>query len=221
MRIIRALLIVVLIGIAAIIVYAGWGKTGPNQFEAALNPGGTVVMDLAAGGYLVRGTPENKVRVEVDSGDNRNLRCVVTGEGTNVKVEVDGKPDNFHATIYVPERSNLQIDQTIGDLLISNVEGNKNVSLGIGRLRLEVPANAPLPTFDGTVMIGGLRSGSWHVEKGGFFRNYYSSSSAPYSIKAQVDIGDLETIAVSPVVVSQPQQAGDTDKDVTDEDSQN
>jgi len=221
MRAVRVLLIVILVCIVTVIVYAGWKKSGPNQTEAPFNPGGKISLDLSAGGYNIRGTAENKIRVELNSGNTREVRCRMRVNGSNAKVEIEGPSNNFHATIYIPQRSDLTVDQTIGDLVVSNVEGNKNLGLSIGQMQVEVPSNAPLPSFDGTIIIGDLRAGNWHVEKGGFFRGFNTQSSSPYSIKAHVDIGDLEVIDVSPKAVdSHAQKSEDADDDVSDKDSQ-
>lgn len=222
MRAVRVVLIVILVGIVAEILYAGWKKGGPNQFEAAFSPGGRISLDLSAGGYYIRGTSENKIRVELDSGEARDVRCHVNVDGTHAKVQLEGPSNNFHATIYIPQRSDLVVDQTIGDLMVSNVEGNKELGLNIGQLQVEVPVNAPLPNFDGSVIIGDISAHNWHVDKGGFFRGFISRSSGPYSIKAHVDIGDLEVIDVNPAASpkageSHSQKSEDADDDVSDE----
>jgi len=193
MRSARVALPVVIVGALVIIIaYVGWRHGGPNQFEAAFTPGGKVALDLSAGGYNIRGTPENRIRVEIDSHDIRDVRCNIDVSGTSAKVILEGPSNNFRATIYVPQRSDLKVDQTIGDLVVTNVEGNKDLGLNIGRLQVEVASGAAQPSFDGSVNLGSLRAGPWNVEKGGFFRDYATKSASPYAVRAHVDIGDLE-----------------------------
>src|SRR5579884_3656901 len=193
MRAFRILLLISLVVVAATILYAGLQRRGPNRFEAPVSPGSKVALDLSAGGYQVRGTSEDKVRVQIDSGEADEVHCHITPSGAKTKVELDGPNNNFHAIIYVPQRSDLEVNQTIGDLVISNVEGNKNLALGIGRMELQLPS-ATTHSFDGTVLLGSLRADTWHVEKGGFFRGYQTRSSGAYAINAHVDIGDLEVV---------------------------
>jgi len=220
MRILRVFSIFILVAVIAVIGYAGFQKNGPDQFEAAFNQGGKIALDLSAGGYEIRGTTDNKIKVEIDPGETREVHTTVNVSGTTAKVTVEGPSNNFHATIYVPQRSDLQIDQTVGELIVSNVEGNKNAALGIGRMQLEATSGPQLPSFDGTVLLGALKANAWHIEKGGFFRGYDTRSSSPYSIKAHVDIGDLEVIDVSPRLSdSHSQKSGHADNNVSDEDS--
>jgi len=186
--------ILIVIGLVAFVAYAGWSRGGPNQFETAFNPGGTVTLDLSAGDFRVEGTADNKIRVETNYTDRGEVRCLMDVSGANAKVQIEGPNNNFHAIIYVPQRSDLNVDQTIGHLLVRNVVGNKNLGLDIGKMEIEIPKDAPLPNFDGGVIIGALHPNQWHIEKGGFFRSFNSSSSSHYSIVAHLDIGDLSTL---------------------------
>jgi hypothetical protein len=222
MRVVRILLIALLVGIVTVMVYAGWKKGGPNQLEIAFNPGGKVSLDLSAGGYEITGTTENKIRVRLDPGDTREVTCHIRVNGSNANVEIDGPSNKFRATIFVPQRSDLTVDQTIGDLVVTNVEGNKKLGLNIGQIQLEEDRGASLPSFAGSVIIGDLRAEPWNVEKGGFFRGFNThSSGSPYSINAHVDIGDLKVIdRHGNIGESHAEKSGDTDNDVSDKDSE-
>lgn len=220
MRFVRVVLIAILIGIVGIIVYAGWKKGGPNQVEAAFVPGGKIAVELSAGGYEIRGSDENRIRVELRPNETREVTTHVRVQGSRAKVEIDGPSDNFHATIYVPQHSDLQVDQSVGDLVVRNVEGNKKLGLGIGHMQLEIDSSVPLPSFDGGIVIGDLSAPSWHVDKGGFFRSIDTrSASSPYLIKARVDIGQLELVHSNPLRDSHAKQGGNVDENVSDQDA--
>ncbi len=211
-----------LVVVFALVLYAGWDRGGhrPDQFEGTFNPGGRIQLDLSAGGYRIRGTTDNVIRVAPDM-SHGEVHCKMEIDGSNARVSVEGPSNHFTATIYVPQRSDLRVDQTIGDMEISGVQGNQNLSLAIGRIQVEVPDSAPTPSFDGSVMLGGLRATTWRIQKGGFFRSFYAGANgSPYAIKANVDIGDLETSSFVPSVGTlHPQQSGNADEDVSDQDS--
>lgn len=213
--------VVFLVVVFGLVLYAGWERHRPDQFEAAFNPGGTIKFELPAGGYRIKGTTDNVIRVSPDM-SRGEVHCQMTVNGTNAKVLVDGPSDHFTATIYVPQRSDLTVDQTIGDMEISGVQGNENLSLAIGHIRVEVPDSAPVPRFDGSVLLGDLNAGNWHVNKGGFFRSFYSdANNSPYTIHASIDIGQLETSSFVPSMGTlHPQKSGDADEDVSDQDSE-
>ncbi len=202
--------ILVVICLVALVAYAGWRRGGPNQFETAFNPGGSITLDLSTGDFRVEGTSDNKIRVETNYSDRGEVRCLMDVSGANAKVQIDGPNNNFRATIYVPQRSDLNIDQTIGHLMVRNVVGNKNIGLDIGKMEIEIPKDDPLPNFDGAVIMGALHPYQWHVEKDGFFRSFNSRSSSPYSVVAHLDIGDLSTFEGA----SHPQQPENSGHDV-------
>jgi hypothetical protein len=220
MKAARIASVVFLVGVFVLVLYAGWERHQPDQFEAAFSPGGHIALQLSAGGYLIKGTADNVIRVAPDM-TRGQVHCRMTVSGNQAKISVDGPQNNFKATIYVPQRSDLTVDQTIGDLEISGVKGNQNLSVAIGRIQVEVPDSAPRPGFDGSVMMGSLRANAWNVNKGGFFRSFYAGANgSPYTIKANIDIGDLETSSFVPSVGTlHSQQSGQTDEDVPDQDS--
>lgn len=199
--------ILIVICVVALVAYAGWRRGGPNQFETAFNPGGTVTLDLSTGDFRVEGTADNHIRVEPNLTNRGEVRCLIEVSGANAKVQVDGPNNNFHATIYVPQRSDLNVDQTIGHLLVRNVIGNQNLGLDIGKMDIELPKQDTLPNFEGGVIMGALHPNPWHVEKGGFFRSFSSRSSSRYSVVAHLDIGDLSTYE-STSYPQQPEDAG-------------
>src|SRR4051812_29836061 len=113
MRARRIVTIVFTVFIFAAILYAGWGRPGPNSFEAAFQPGGKVVMDLSIGEFSVRGSDDNMVRVAVNPTDLPQVHSEVTVNGTRAKVKLEGPSNNFSAVIYVPRNSNIRATQTI------------------------------------------------------------------------------------------------------------
>ena len=199
--------ILVVIALVALVAAAGWRRGGPNQFEAAFNPGGTLTLDFSTGDFRVEGTSENQIRVAPNYTDRGEVRCFIDVNGSNAKVQIEGPNNHFRAVVYVPQRSDLNVNQTIGHLLVSNVVGNKNLALAIGQMDIEFPNDEPLPNFEGGLIIGDLHPTHWRVEKGGFFRSFSRSSSSPYSITAHVDIGQLTTTEIAPSHVQQTEDA--------------
>jgi hypothetical protein len=220
MRVVRSLAVILLVVVFGVILYAGWQRHGANRTDIAFVSGGKVELDLSAGGYTIKGSPENRIRVEVDPHEARDVRCQMSSSGNRAKVRIEGPSNNFRATIYVPQRSDLQVDQTVGDLRVENIEGNKRLSLNVGQMQVDVPSSTPAPSFEGSITIGDLAATAWHVEKGGFFRDFTSYSSGPYRISAHVDIGRLEVADFSgQSAVSHAGQTSDADEDVPEQDS--
>jgi hypothetical protein len=188
----RMMLVVFGVLACAAILFLGWRRSGPNNFQAAFQPGGTVDCDLSIGGYEIRGSNENQIRVEVDPADLASAHAEVHVNGNRATVRVDGPPDNFHAVIFVPQQSHIKANQTIGELKIVNVEGDKYVGLNIGHIRIDMPETDKIKSVDAGVGIGSVRAGPWHTGKGGFFRSFRAGGQGSYTVNAHLDIGDIE-----------------------------
>ncbi len=188
----RVVAIVFGVVVCAVVLLLGWSRQGPNTYQAAFQPGGTVDLDLSVGGYEIRGTGDNQVRVEIDPYDLGTAHSEVHVNGNKATVRLDGPTDNFHAVIYVPQQTNLKAIQTIGELRIVNVEGDKDVGLNIGHIRIDMPGTEKIKSVDAAVSIGNVRAGPWRIGKGGFFRSFRAGGQGSYRVNARLDIGDIE-----------------------------
>jgi hypothetical protein len=188
----RVLGIAFVVIVFAIVLYAGWKRPqGPSTFEAAFQPGGTVNLDLAVGRFAIRGTDENQIRVAIDPSDARYVHSTVLVNGTTANVKLKGPSNNFGATIYVPKQVNLNVTQTVGQMRIVNVEGDKNVGLNVGQIIIPMPEDTQWKRVDADVNIGSVNARPWHTEMGGFFRSFHASGQGAYSISAHLDIGEI------------------------------
>jgi hypothetical protein len=176
----------------ATVLFLGWRRDTTNTFEAPFQPGGEITADLSIGGYTIRGTTDNVIRVEVDPSQLPDVRSEVKVNGTSAKVVVEGPTHNFSATIYVPQRSNIKAFQSIGQLRLVNVQGNQSLSLNIGQIQVELPDPAKLKSVNAFARIGEVHAIPWHRGHGGFFPSFRANGTGPYSVYATVDIGQVE-----------------------------
>ncbi len=178
--------------VSAGVLYAGWQKHGPTSYQIAFQPGGTVDLDLSAGGYTIRGISENQVRVEIDPADLPYSHSEISVNGSIAKVSVSGPASNFNATIYIPQQSNLRVSQTLGELRVVNVDGNEDLGLNIGQIEIPVSDKSQLKSVSASVMIGSVSADAWGEGKGGFFRSFHAGGHGNYAVKAHLDIGDIQ-----------------------------
>lgn len=178
--------------VCAVVISLGWRHAGATSYQSAFLGGGTIDLDLSVGGYEIRGTANNEIKVEVDPSDQQATHSEIQVNGNKATVRVDGPGDNFHAIIYVPQQSHLKVNQTLGELRITNVEGDKYVGLNIGQIRIDMPPAEKMKSVDAAVTIGSVRAGPWRTNKGGFFRSFRAGGQGPYTVNAHLDIGDIE-----------------------------
>ena len=186
-----AIVLFVFVVVGVIIVAGARRVNAPNTFQAAFPPGGQVSMDLTAGGYEVRGTSDSQIKVECNSFDLSEVHSDINVSGASARVQVSGPSNDFRAVIYVPQRTDLDVNQSVGELRVRNVEGNKDVDLGIGNLSIEIPRKEDYRSVETSVSIGDNSASPWHIGKGGFLRTIYTSGQGKYKLSAHVSIGKV------------------------------
>ena len=93
--------------------------------------------------------------------------------------------------IEVPERSDLFVRLTAGDLRIEDIRGNKDVELYAGDARIDVGRAEDYHTVDASVWAGDIHAAPFHVSKGGLFRSFDWSGKGPYRLHAKLKAGDI------------------------------
>ena len=140
---------------------------------------------------MIRGTPDNRISIELNPSQAPHVRAGIKIEGNHARIDVSGPEHNFQATIYIPQRSDLVISQSVGDLRIQAVEGNKDIDLNVGSLKVDVPKAADYGEVDATVRIGSLKAPAWNAQRDGFFRSLQTHGQGKYSLNAHVGVGDM------------------------------
>jgi hypothetical protein len=162
-----------------------------SSIERDFVSAGRIDLHLSAGGYLIRGTTDNRISIELSPSQAPHVRADIKIDGNRARINVSGPEHNFQATIYIPQRSDLVINQSVGDLRIQSVEGNKDVDLDVGSLKIDVPKAADYGSVDATVRIGSLKAPAWNAQRDGFFRSLQQHGQGKYSLNAHVGVGDM------------------------------
>lgn len=163
--------------------------------ERAFASNGRVTMDLSAGEYHITGTSDNRIRLDwsVRSGvPLSDVRARADVRGLEATLTTDG-PDNdgLKGTIQVPARTDLDVYLTAGELTLANVEGNKNVRVQAGELRIDVGRPEDYRRVRASVWVGDLNAGPFNVSKGGFFRSFNWTGAGPYQLHARLKAGEI------------------------------
>jgi hypothetical protein len=158
--------------------------------------GGTIRIHLEGGGYTITpGESENIVvtcRAETEE-QLKRVRVEIKPTATSADIYVSETPhNNFRATIEVPRRSNLWARLSAGDLDVEGVEGDKNLEVRAGRLRIDVPHPEVYGHRDASVTTGSIESSAFDVSKGGLFRSFEQQGPGKYRLHAHVMSGEID-----------------------------
>jgi hypothetical protein len=170
--------------------------SGQHSVRQEFVSGGTVRLHLEAGGYTI--TPGDSENIVVDwrapSAEKlKRVRVEIKRTGTSADVYVSETPNNnFEATIEVPRRSNLWVRLSAGELIVQDVEGDKDVRVFAGSVQIEVPHPEQYGYREASVMTGSIDASAFDVSKDGLFRSFEQLGPGKYRLHAHVLTGEIE-----------------------------
>ena len=170
-------------------------RTSAPDLERKFGQGGQIRLDLSAGDYTITGTPADTLRIRwrTRHSDDR-VRATAEVRGTKANVRVNGPRNDFHVTIEVPQRSDLDLDLSAGDLKIRGIEGNKALSMWAGDVTIEAGSTDLYRRVDASVRFGDLDARLFGVSKGGIFRSFNWTGKGKYTVRASLFAGDLKLV---------------------------
>lgn len=170
----------------------------PAHIERAFPSGGSVGLDLSAGGYVIRGTPDEVIRVRWrtrSDSDAARVANEVVVEGKSATIRTRGPRDGFTVEIDLPQRTDIDLNLSAGDLKVRGLEGNKAVSMWAGDALIEVGNPDLYRQVDATVRMGDLTLQPFGLgNTGGLFRSRSWTGPGQYTIKASLTAGDLKLV---------------------------
>jgi hypothetical protein len=166
-----------------------------ESLERAFSQNGRIRMDLSAGDYHISGSPDNRIRLEWSlrdadqlprvraKADVRDLEATITTEAPSNK--------GLKVAIQVPKQADLYVRLTAGDLRIDGIQGNKDVEMHAGDVRIDVGRAEDYRNVDASVWAGDITAPPFQVNKGGLFRSFDWRGKGPYRLHAKLKAGDL------------------------------
>jgi hypothetical protein len=166
-----------------------------ESLERRFSQNGRIRMDLSAGEYLISGSPDTRIRLEWsvrDADQLANVHARADVRDQDARITTDG-PNNkgFRVAIQVPQRADLYVRLTAGDLRIEGIQGNKDVELHAGDVRIDVGRAEDYHDVDASVWAGEIHAAPFRVFKGGLFRSFDWRGKGPYRLHAKLKAGDL------------------------------
>jgi len=170
--------------------------------EQAFVSGGDIQFDLSAGDYDFTSSPDNHLRVswrwEDSQSSRRGLSPVVKAQinvkGRNATVTTDGPHNNIHYLVEVPKSANLVVRLSAGDLRIAEIEGNKDVQIHAGDVRIAVGDPQRYSQVDLSVKAGDLNAQPFGGSKDGLFRSFHWTGKGTYQLRVHLDAGDVNLV---------------------------
>jgi hypothetical protein len=170
--------------------------SGQHSVRQEFVSGGTIRLHLEAGGYTISpGDSENiVVTCRADSEEQlKQVKVAIKRAGTSADVYISETPhNNFQAAIEVPRSSNLWARLSAGELVVEDVEGDKNVQVLAGRIQIDVPHPEQYGHRDASVLTGSIEASAFDISKGGLFRSFDQHGPGKYRLHAHVITGEID-----------------------------
>src|SRR5262249_12697356 len=107
-------------------------------------------------------------------------------------LELHGGPDrDMHVSIEVPHNTSLFVRMSAGNLDLSQVAGDKDVSLRAGELTIAIGDPKEYSRIPASVLSGGLEAPPLGESHGGLFRSFTRQGPGRFKLAAHVTAGDL------------------------------
>lgn len=166
------------------------------------------VRDFVAGGMVHMRLPVGDIHIT--RGDNNQIRLHYTIKSkhesqmkdAHVDIEIRDRDANidFHAPasgntqfdveLQVPENTNLDVHDKVGDLTVGDVEGDKDLDLGVGNIRVSV-ARSTYHLVRASSGIGDVNGNGYGESSGWLGKTLKYQGEGKYELRAHVSVGDI------------------------------
>jgi hypothetical protein len=159
--------------------------------------GGFVHVRLTVGDMHIRRGDSNKIslRYTVKSGHERNVkeaRVDFDVHGNNATIEFhapSGGNTQFDVELEVPQKTNLDVHDKVGDVTVENVEGDKDLNLGVGDIRVDNGREYRL--VNASAGIGDVHGDGYGETSGWLGKTLKYHGDGKYELRAHVGVGDI------------------------------
>jgi hypothetical protein len=93
--------------------------------------------------------------------------------------------------VQVPSPSDVKIRLAAGELRLTAIEGNKDISMSAGEMHVQVDDPAQYGRVSSSVRIGDIKASAFGGYKSGFFRHFEFKGQGKYSLNATLGAGDV------------------------------
>jgi hypothetical protein len=166
------------------------------------------VRDFVAGGMLHVRLPVGDLRITRGGSNQIRLHYTVKSnreskvKDSRVDFDIHGRDAeiDFHAPtigntqfdveVEVPQNTNLDIHDKVGDLTVKDINGDKDLELGVGDIRVEVERST-YHLVHASTSIGDVNGNGYGESSGWLGKTLKYHGDGKYELRAHVGVGDI------------------------------
>jgi len=161
--------------------------------------GGYVRVRLNVGDLHIKRGDSTKIRLEytVKSRRESNVkeaRVDFNIKGNDATVEFHaptGGNTQFDVELEVPVSTHIDVHQKVGDLTVDSIEGDKDLNLGVGDIRVSA-GHSGYRLVNASTGIGDVNSDGYGETRGWLGKTLKYHGDGKYELRAHVGVGDIK-----------------------------
>jgi hypothetical protein len=160
--------------------------------------GGMLHVRLSVGDVHIKSGDSNQIRLRYTVKSRRESRL----KEAHVDIDIHGRDANmeFHAPsggntqfdveLEVPQNTNLDVHEKVGDLTVDNIEGDKDLELGVGDIRVAAERTG-YHLVRASSGIGDVNGEGYGETSGWLGKSLKYHGDGKYELRAHVGVGDI------------------------------
>jgi hypothetical protein len=160
--------------------------------------GGLVHVRLKVGDLHILHSNSNKIRVHytVKSRSESHMKDAhldfgVRDRDANIEFHAAlGGNTQFDVELEVPQNTNLDVNEKVGDLTVEDIEGDKDLELGVGDIRVAA-GHSGYHLVRASTGIGDVNGNGYGETSGWLGKTLKYQGDGKYELRAHVGVGDI------------------------------
>jgi Putative adhesin len=192
-----ALVPLILVPLCAAHDFHDWQYQETHKDSREFTSGGMVHVHLKVGDLHIRRGDAGKIglRYTVKSYHEHNVKessvdFDIRGSEATIDFHAPTSNTDFDVELEVPANTNVDVHMKVGDLTVENVEGDKDLELGVGDIRV-TREPATYHRVRASTGIGDVNSDGYGDTSGWLGKTLKYNGDGKYELRAHVGVGDI------------------------------
>lgn len=161
--------------------------------------GGYVHVRLSVGDLHIKRGDSTRIRLEYTVKSRReshvkdaHIDFNVRGSDATIEFQAPtGGNTEFDVELEVPVNTHLDVHQKVGDLKVDSIEGDKDLNLGVGDIRISTE-HTGYRLVNASTGIGDVNSEGYGETRGWLGKTLKYRGDGKYELRAHVGVGDIK-----------------------------
>ena len=185
--------------LAPLCMAGDWRYEESHTDSGEFTSGGYVHVRLSVGDLHIKRGDSARIRLEYTVKSHReshvqDARVDFNVRGNDATIEFHAPTSGstqFDVELEVPANTHLDVHQKVGDLSVDSIDGDKDLNLGVGDIRISTE-HAGYRLVNASTGIGDVNSEGYGETRGWLGKTLKYHGDGKYELRAHVGVGDIK-----------------------------